>query len=512
MNNTKCILLSRVSTHSQDLKQQTDELITAAHKDGYTDDNIIIIEDKESAIKLSEEERNGLNEMKRHIETDCLINSVYVYEVSRIARKEKILFSIRDYLIERSVQLVMLNPYLKLLDENYEMTQSSQIMFAMFGAFSESEMQIKKQRLMRGKRSRAEMGYYIGGPVLFGYAVDKNKKLVIDDQKANIVRKMFNLYINGESISSIATELGSTGELDKPYWRLVYTNIYKILRRPEYYGGHGDTINTKYPAIISEELFNKVQLRLNDRSHPHSKLKYIYFAHKLLRCREDRHCFSPVVSIGCYKYGGKVYVKNENKELRVITWNININLIDSILWHYAKKYRKSHSVSDIKKMRKDLEEKILVLERKIAKGEKDIKDYEAKINKVNERIIMGKMKDKQGDKMIQDFEDGINNTEQNIAHWQTDLVNKSCEFHGLDMGIYQTSVDNVVSDKERHDIIHQCIKVVWVDKIGYARYKLEIVFVDDTSVCVQTIPNNNNRILLDDGTYECFEHLNRFSR
>ena len=50
----KCILLSRVSTHSQDLKQQTDELINAAHKDGFKDEDIIIIEDKESAIKLSE--------------------------------------------------------------------------------------------------------------------------------------------------------------------------------------------------------------------------------------------------------------------------------------------------------------------------------------------------------------------------------------------------------------------------------------------------------------------------
>lgn len=512
MNNTKCILLSRVSTHSQDLKQQTDELINAAHKDGYTDGNIIIIEDKESAIKLSEEERNGLNEMKKHIETDCLINCVYVYEVSRIARKEKILFSIRDYLIERSVQLVVLNPYMKLLDENYEMTQSSQIMFAMFGAFSESEMHIKKQRLMRGKRSRAEMGYYIGGPVLFGYAVDENKKLVIDEQKANIVRKMFNLYINGESISSIATELGSTGELDKPYWRLVYTNVHKILQRPEYYGGHGDTINTNYPAIISEELFNKVQIRLHERSHPHSKLKYIYYAHKLLRCREDKHCFSPVISNCCYKYGGKVYVKDKGKQLRVVAWNININLVDSILWYYAKKYRRSHSASDIKKMRKDLEDKMLVLERKISKGKKDIEDYNTKIFRVNERIIRGKMSDKQGDKMIQDFEDEISNIEQNIAHWETSLVNMSCEFHMLDMGIYQTSVDNVVNDKERHDIIHQCIRVVWVDKISYARYKFEIVFVDDTSVCFQTIPNNNNRILLDDGSYEYFEHLNRFSR
>ena len=54
---SKAIVLSRVSSVGQDLSQQTDEVLREAHKDGYTNRNIIIIEDVESAIKLSEEER-----------------------------------------------------------------------------------------------------------------------------------------------------------------------------------------------------------------------------------------------------------------------------------------------------------------------------------------------------------------------------------------------------------------------------------------------------------------------
>jgi folylpolyglutamate synthase/dihydropteroate synthase len=53
----KAIVLSRVSTSHQDLSQQTEEVLREAHKDGYSDRNIIIIENVESAIKLSEEER-----------------------------------------------------------------------------------------------------------------------------------------------------------------------------------------------------------------------------------------------------------------------------------------------------------------------------------------------------------------------------------------------------------------------------------------------------------------------
>ena len=50
----KVIVLSRVSTSHQDLTQQTEEILREVHKDGYTDPNIIIIEDVESAIKQTD--------------------------------------------------------------------------------------------------------------------------------------------------------------------------------------------------------------------------------------------------------------------------------------------------------------------------------------------------------------------------------------------------------------------------------------------------------------------------
>ena len=75
----KCILLVRVSTDAQDLAQQTDKVKSQALSDGYTEDSIIVIEDKESAVKLSEEERNGLNRLKMLIDNDTLIDCVYSY-------------------------------------------------------------------------------------------------------------------------------------------------------------------------------------------------------------------------------------------------------------------------------------------------------------------------------------------------------------------------------------------------------------------------------------------------
>ena len=97
----KVIILSRVSTESQNLEQQTQEILKQVYKDGYTDEDIIIIEDKESAIKLSEEERNGINRLKMYIESNTKIDSIYIYELSRLSRRQKVLFSLREYLIEK---------------------------------------------------------------------------------------------------------------------------------------------------------------------------------------------------------------------------------------------------------------------------------------------------------------------------------------------------------------------------------------------------------------------------
>ena len=84
-NKGKAILLVRVSTQKQDFDAQEKELYNMALSDGYADNDIIPICEKESGIKLSEEERNGLNRMKEVI-AEGGVTCVYAWEISRIAR------------------------------------------------------------------------------------------------------------------------------------------------------------------------------------------------------------------------------------------------------------------------------------------------------------------------------------------------------------------------------------------------------------------------------------------
>lgn len=150
---SKAIVLSRVSSSHQDLTQQTDEILREVHRDGYEDRDIIIIEDTESAIHLTEEERQGLNKMKDHINNNSNIKCVYLYELSRLSRRQLVLFSIRDFLVERKIQLICLKPYFRLLEVDGTMSQTGSLMFSLFSSLSESEMMLKKERMMRRQES-----------------------------------------------------------------------------------------------------------------------------------------------------------------------------------------------------------------------------------------------------------------------------------------------------------------------------------------------------------------------
>ena len=164
----KCCLFSRVSTPGQDLEQQTDYIKQEAFKFGYKEDDFIIIEQKESAVKLDELERKGIQQLKEKIESEN-IECVIIYEISRLSRRPKVLYSVRDYLIERGIQLICIKPYMRLLDDEGKMSQTASILFSLFGSLAESEAMISKERMLRGKIAKREIGKYIGGNILFGY-------------------------------------------------------------------------------------------------------------------------------------------------------------------------------------------------------------------------------------------------------------------------------------------------------------------------------------------------------
>lgn len=116
------------------------------------------------------------------------------------------------------------------------------------------------QKVTRGMYENRKKGLFCGGKIPFGYRV-QNKKVIIHEDEAEIVRFIFKEYAEGKIAREIIDELAEKGILvdGKP---MPSTTFYKILNREKYIGinRHGDEVYTNlYPPILPEPLFNQVR-------------------------------------------------------------------------------------------------------------------------------------------------------------------------------------------------------------------------------------------------------------
>lgn len=140
------------------------------------------------------------------------------------------------------------------------------------------------QKCRRGLRETRIKGNAIGGRIPFGW--DKvEKKILLNEGEAAIVRDIFESYIAGKSIQKITEELNGRGIVnkDRPFLENAistmlhnekYTGVYRV--REEIY----DNI---YPKIITREIYEQAQVLLIRNSKGKHKPNVMY----LLRGKTD---------------------------------------------------------------------------------------------------------------------------------------------------------------------------------------------------------------------------------
>lgn len=448
-----CICFSRVSTLSQMLESQSVELSKEAERLGYPISQQIQIEYKESAIQLSIDERKGIQELKERVESNKDIDCVIVFEISRLSRQTTMLFELRDWLIEHQIQLVCIKPYFRLLEDG-KLSQTASIVFSLMTSLSESEMVIKKERMLRGRHFKREQNRYIGGRILLGYKVGTDDKIEIDYDDAETVRKIYRWYAEGKSMVWIARELEERG-LVSGRWNGI-TNIIpsvaSVLKRHEYTGRKCHTYN--YPRIISDDVFNKVQEKITK-----NKAKYIthkkYLGQGLIREVTTGLMLTP---------NSRNYSALHIEKRAPIT--LNTNIIESWLWKICSERAKTITQD---KLHQTYLHDVSVLNNKIHTNKIQIEQLHDKIDRINERIINNKMSEAKGDAMIRDIEQEINHLNNMHDLLTTKLIN--LKPNEVDMSDPKAVVRNEI------DIIYASA----IENDGkYKQKKLEVHFKDST--------------------------------
>ena len=450
----KVVLFSRVSTQTQNLDSQTNELIKEATNLGYSKEQQIPIEYKESAISLSMDERKGIQELKEKIDSDINIDCVIVFEISRLSRQTTMLFELRDWLISKHIQLICLRPYFRLLEDG-KLSQTASIVFSLMTSLSESEMIIKKERMTRGRHFKREQGRYIGGRILLGYKVGNDDKIEVDYDDAETVRKIYRWYSEGKSMIWIARELEARG-LVSGRWNginSIICCIKEVLRREEYTGKKCHTYH--YPRIISDEMFQEVAKLITK-----NKAKYVtnkrYLGQGLLREKKTGLLMTPNARFY------RTYRIEMRSELTIGTKHL-----EELLWNICEKRAKTITKEKLEKIYLHDQQ---VLNNKIHTVLVEIENLKSKIDKINERIVLGKMNETKGDMMIKDSEVEIMKL-QELHNKLTDKL----------LSLKPTEID--LSD--RKSIVNNEIEVIWASNVGFEGTtrikKLEINFKDGTT-------------------------------
>ena len=198
------------------------------------------------------------------------INNVLVYKIDRLTRSTKNLIELIDLFAEKGCAF---NSLMESIDTS---TATGRMFIKIVGIFAEFERENLAERVSFGIEQKAREGNYINCGGVYGYDYDKAvSDIVFNPDEAEMVRKIYELYLKGTSFSKICNWLTERNFPTKRGGRWDPSTIESILSNPLYvgkirYGLYNQkesfvVDDTRYPHIVDVETFERVQAILENR-------------------------------------------------------------------------------------------------------------------------------------------------------------------------------------------------------------------------------------------------------
>ena len=415
----KAICLVRVSTEMQHLESQAEKVVAAAKADGYADP--IIIQNKESAVKKSESELLGINEMKQYIESGD-IDVVYTSEISRLSRRPKVLYSIRDYLVEHGVQLICLNPYFKLLTSDGQLDQMANIVLGLFSTMAENEGMLRTERCKRGKAKKKAEGRFIGGKVLEGYKRDENDFFVVDPEGAEVVRRVYGLFVGGMNRLEITRVLRAEGYMQNFMSDVAaHSHVDNMLRNEDYTGKNGK------PQIISQNLFDRAQEILDVPRMKRHKVKCTALCRGIM---VNTKSISHRKQYYVRGYEGSYFcLLDKTEEHKKF---VRIADVDPVVWREVKRvYKEQQDGRNRDKEKRIQKQREANITRRIAHLESQVNSNQAKREICEERLIMQRISEAKAQEMLDKIDAMEQQQKQEIEELRKELEELQSNGHKI---------------------------------------------------------------------------------
>lgn len=462
---TKVIAFIRVSTHQQDFTAQREKVINEILRDGYTKDDIKVVEGKESATKTDYSERKTIEEMNRIIDEEKTVEAVYTFALDRIARKLQDELEVVDNLKKKGVSLVILSPErLKTLkrDDKGELIDDpfGHMVMVFLAEVAALEIKMKNARVKEVKDKMKKEGKVIGGKPQLGYYKKEDKTIGVASDKAKLIKDLFNDYlIRDIGLKTLYREYRDKGLL--PPTKSEAARLQAIFRDLTYSGKR-----EHYPQIVSEELQQKVIDKMKmAKSLPRNETRNVYLAKGILRDYNSNIALEGAGQKGCYR------TRTEGK-----VNTININAVDSIAWDVAIKLKALQLAHQQISMEEEYKEQFQQEKDRLQRLEADIKNVNTKQEKAFSMLIDGKVTDEVYHKKNNELTEQLNylRKQKDKSQQTVELLERLIKTEGSTLIVREKNISETTDDTTRRQIIKEVIKTIYIDLSDSTSRKLFI--------------------------------------
>lgn len=198
------------------------------------------------------------------------IDCVVVYKVDRLSRSLLDFARMMETFERHNVSFVSVTQQFN------TSTSMGRLVLNVLLSFAQFEREIISERTRDKIAAARRKGKWSGGMPLLGYDVDpKGSKLVINEDEANKVRTIFNLYLEHGSLLSVIGELDRRGWVNKRWTtrkgterggkRFTKTSLHRLLTNVTYIGKlrYKDEVHEgEHDAIVDLDIWRRVQTLL----------------------------------------------------------------------------------------------------------------------------------------------------------------------------------------------------------------------------------------------------------
>lgn len=251
----------------------------------------------------------------KHLMADLkegLVDIVVVYKVDRLTRSLADFAKIVEILDGHGASFVSVTQQFNTTSSMGRLTLNVLLSFAQF------EREVTGERIRDKIAASKRKGMWMGGTTPLGYEVH-DRKLIVDEGGAEIVRLIFRRYLELGCVSALAADLRAKGIVSRPKVSkrgnesggqpIGRGALYHLLKNRIYLGmvlHKGEAHRGQHPGIVPQDLWDRVQQGLSANRVDHKQARSTGSPYLLLGRVRD-HLGNPMVPTATHKANGQRY-------------------------------------------------------------------------------------------------------------------------------------------------------------------------------------------------------------